>query len=114
MPQLPCPGGVSGVCHSSVVALQGLPPAGLPLKRLQARLNRKTIWAKPTVNAITLMKGTSSDGGKTIEFSAEGSKMPLRAKFVQVDADRFTVTMSTTDANGKDMPFQETIYTRKK
>lgn len=65
-------------------------------------------------NAITLMKGTSSDDGKTIEFSAAGSKMPLRAKFVQVDADRFTVTMSTTDANGKDMPFQETIYTRKK
>lgn len=65
-------------------------------------------------NAITLMKGTSSDGGKTIEYSAEGSKMPLRAKFVQVDADRFTVTMSTTGANGKDMPFQETIYTRAK
>lgn len=65
-------------------------------------------------NAITLMKGTSSDDGKTIEYSAVGSKMPLRAKFVQVDADRFTVTMSTTDASGKDMPFQETIYTRRK
>lgn len=71
-------------------------------------------------NAITLMKGTSSDGGKTIDYVGEGAGMdaggaaPLRAKFVQVDADRFTVTMSTTDANGKDMPFQETIYTRKK
>lgn len=71
-------------------------------------------------NAITLMKGTSSDEGKTINYVGEASGMgragaaPLKAKFVRVDADRFTVTMSTTDANGKDMPFQETIYTRKK
>ncbi|HKF53150.1 MAG TPA: DUF1579 family protein [Candidatus Acidoferrales bacterium] len=71
-------------------------------------------------NGITLMKGTSSDGGKTIDYVGEGAGMgaggaaPLKAKFVQLDADRFTVTMSTTDANGKDMPFQETDYTRKK
>ncbi|MGB6483376.1 MAG: DUF1579 family protein [Candidatus Acidiferrales bacterium] len=65
-------------------------------------------------NGITLMKGTSSDGGKTIEFSAEASKMPLRAHFRQIDEDHFSVTMATTDANGKDMPFQETDYTRKK
>lgn len=71
-------------------------------------------------NGITLMKGTSSDGGKTIDYVGEGAGMgaggaaPLHAKFVQVDADQFTVTMSTTDANGKDMPFQETVYTRKK
>ena len=71
-------------------------------------------------NAITLMKGTSSDGGKTTDYVGEGAGMgaggaaPLHAKFVQVDADQFSVTMSTTDANGKDMPFQETIYTRKK
>ncbi len=71
-------------------------------------------------NAITLMKGTSSDEGKTIDYVGEATGMraagaaPLRAKFVRVDADQFTVTMSTTDASGKDMPFQETIYTRKK
>ncbi|MGB6876728.1 MAG: DUF1579 family protein [Candidatus Acidiferrales bacterium] len=65
-------------------------------------------------NGITLMKGTSSDGGKTIEFSAEASKMPLHARFERVNDDQFSVTMSTTDANGKDMPFQETDYTRKK
>lgn len=71
-------------------------------------------------NAITLMKGTSSDGGKTIDYVGEGAGMgargtaPLKAKFVRVDDDQFSVTMSTTDANGKDMPFQETIYTRKK
>jgi hypothetical protein len=69
-------------------------------------------------NGITLMKGTSSDGGKTIDYVGEGggtgNNMPLRAKLERVSDDEFSVTMSTADANGKDMPFQETIYTRKK
>ena len=70
-------------------------------------------------NGITLMKGTSSDDGKTIEYNGEsytgrGGATPLRATFERVNDDEFSVTMSTTDANGKDMPFQETIYTRKK
>src|SRR3984893_14315654 len=62
---IPCPGGVSGVCHASVLALQGLLPAGLPLDRLQIRLNRTTIWAKPTTNAAVVMKPFSvvADGG---------------------------------------------------
>ena len=38
-----------------MVALQGLLPAGLPLNRLQIRLNRNTIWAKPTVKAAADM-----------------------------------------------------------
>ena len=44
-------GGVSGVCHSSVVARQGLPPAGLPCFRLQTRLNRKMSCAAATTSA---------------------------------------------------------------
>lgn len=70
-------------------------------------------------NAITMMKGTSSDGGKTIDYTGEAGtagmgRMALRAKLQVVNANKFTVTMSTADANGRDMPFQETIYTRKK
>lgn len=70
-------------------------------------------------NAITLMKGASSDGGKTIEFNGEagargGSAMPLRAAFHQTDEDHFSVTMETVGADGKETPFQETDYTRKK
>lgn len=69
-------------------------------------------------NGITLMKGASSDGGNTIEFSGEtgsGARtMPLRAHFRQTDADHFSVTMSTNGPDGKDAPFQETDYTRKK
>ena len=70
-------------------------------------------------NAITMMKGASSDGGKTIEFNGETDTratngMPLRAQFRQTDDDHFSVTMSTTGTDGKDAPFQETDYTRKK
>jgi hypothetical protein len=70
-------------------------------------------------NGITLMKGTSSDGGKTIDYVGEAGTggrgaMPLRALFVQTDDDHFSVTMATVGADGKEMPFQETDYTRKK
>lgn len=70
-------------------------------------------------NAITIMEGTSSDSGKTIEFNGEagargGNRMSLRASFRQSDEDHFSVTMSSVGADGKDAPFQETDYARKK
>ncbi|MFZ0640208.1 MAG: DUF1579 family protein [Candidatus Acidiferrales bacterium] len=71
-------------------------------------------------NGITMLKGASSDGGKTIDFGGEAGtpsgtgKMPLHALFVQTDDDHFSVTMATVGADGKEMPFQETDYTRKK
>lgn len=69
--------------------------------------------------AITMMTGTSSDGGKTIEFSgstdnAGASKSPLHAQFRILSDDAFEVTMSTTGDDGKDAPFQSTTYKRKK
>jgi hypothetical protein len=69
--------------------------------------------------AITMMTGTSTDGGKTIHFdgatnaSAKGAA-PLHAEFRVVSEDEFEVTLSTIDDNGKDAPFQSTEYTRKK
>jgi hypothetical protein len=68
---------------------------------------------------ITMMKGTSSDGGKTIDFSGESdrsgmAKMPLHAHFRQVGDDQFIVTLSTVGPEGKESAFQETTYTRKK
>jgi hypothetical protein len=67
-------------------------------------------------NGITLMKGTSSDGGNTIEFAGEGGtgSMVMHAQMKQIDADRFSVVLSTVGADGKETPFQETDYTRKK
>jgi hypothetical protein len=70
-------------------------------------------------NGITLMKGASDGGGKAIDFGAEeetggGKTMPMRALFRQTDEDHFSVTMATVGADGKDAPFQETDYARKK
>lgn len=67
---------------------------------------------------ITKLTGTSDDGGKTVEYSsapddAKG-RPPLRALVRQVDADHFVVTLSTAGPDGKQAPFQETSYERKK
>jgi len=69
--------------------------------------------------AITLMKGASNDGGATINFtgetetSGEGAK-PLHALLRRINEDQFVVILSTVGPDGKDSPFQETDYTRKK
>jgi hypothetical protein len=70
-------------------------------------------------NGITLMKGASNDGGKSIDFHGEtgtggGKSMAMRALFRQTDEDHFSVTMATVGADGKNTPFQETDYARKK
>jgi hypothetical protein len=68
--------------------------------------------------AITKMTGTSTDDGKTVEYSGISDeprgKVPLHANVRQVDDDHFVVTLSTTGPDGTDKPFQETSYTRKK
>lgn len=68
--------------------------------------------------AITMMTGTSTDGGKTIEFTGasdtSAGKMQLHARFRITSDDEFDVTMSTIGADGKNAPFQETDYTRQK
>jgi hypothetical protein len=68
---------------------------------------------------ITMMKGTSSDDGKTIDFLGDtettgAGKMALHAQLRQVNDDQFIVVLSTTGADGKESAFQETDYTRKK
>jgi hypothetical protein len=68
--------------------------------------------------AITKLTGTTSDNGKTVEYSGMSDeprgKIPLHASVRQVDEDHFVVTLSTTGPDGKFTPFQETSYTRKK
>lgn len=68
--------------------------------------------------AITKLTGTSDDGGKTVNYSGASDeprgKVPLHARVRQIDDDHFVLTLSTTGPDGKDMPFQETTYTRKK
>jgi hypothetical protein len=68
---------------------------------------------------ITMMTGTSTDGGKTINYSGNSNTSatggtPLHAEFRVINDDEFEVTMSTIGDDGKDAPFQSTMYTRKK
>lgn len=68
---------------------------------------------------MTMMKGTSSDGGETIEYTGDtdasaGNMPPLHARLRRVNDDEFTVVLSTIEADGKESAFQETDYTRKK
>lgn len=68
--------------------------------------------------SITKLTGTSEDGGKTVDYVGASDeprgKVLLHARVRQVDDDHFVVTMMTAGADGKDAPFQETTYTRKK
>jgi hypothetical protein len=69
--------------------------------------------------AITLMTGTSKDGGQTINFTTTPDpggpgKMPLHAQFRSINEDQFVVTFSTVKPDGQETPFQETTYARKK
>ena len=69
--------------------------------------------------AITLLKGISNDGGNTIDYTGEtqtsgGGKTPLHAQLRRTSNDQFAVTLSTVGPDGKESPFQETDYTRKK
>lgn len=68
---------------------------------------------------ITMMKGTSGDDGRTIDFAGDtdgsgGGKMPLHAKLRSINDDQFVVIMSTVGPDGRESAFQETDYTRKK
>jgi hypothetical protein len=68
--------------------------------------------------AITKFTGTSTDGGKTVEYAAMSSEpqgqVPLHALVKQIDDNHFVVTLSAKGADGQFKPFQETSYTRVK
>jgi hypothetical protein len=69
--------------------------------------------------AITLMTGTSKDGGQTINFTTTRDpggpgKMPPHEQFRSINEDQFVVTFSTVKPDGQETPFQETTYARKK
>jgi len=76
-------------------------------------------WMYTLSNAILMLTGSSNDGGKTVDYSgesatADGEKLTLRAHFRQVDADQFVITIANVGESGKEIPFQQTTYTRKK
>jgi hypothetical protein len=71
-------------------------------------------WMYTMSTAITKLTGTSADGGKTVEYTSTSDEPLLHARVRQTDDDHFVVTLSTAGPDGKDTPFQETTYARKK
>jgi hypothetical protein len=70
-------------------------------------------------SAILMLKGTSKDGGKVVDYSGEsattnGNRFTLNVRVRQVDEDKIVMTFSMTGADGKSNTFQETTYLRKK
>ena len=79
----------------------------------------EAVWMYTGSTAMIFLTGTSSDGGKTVDFSGmtqnlRGGKVPLHATMRQIDDNQFVVTLMSTGADGKEAAFQETTYTRKK
>jgi hypothetical protein len=71
-------------------------------------------WMYTMSTAITKLTGASDDGGKTVEYTSTADEPRLHARVRQTDDDHFVVTLSTAGPDGKDTPFQETTYARKK
>jgi hypothetical protein len=82
----------------------------------------EAVWTYTMSTAILMLTGTSTDGGKTIEYTSTTSTSgtsgatnnPLHARVLQVSDDQFVVTLLSTGPDGKEAAFQETTYTRKK
>ena len=76
-------------------------------------------WIYTMSPAILTLTGTSADGGKTVDYTgvtetANGGKTTMHARLRQVDNDQFVITLSVESPDGKETPFQETTYKRKK
>ena len=72
-----------------------------------------------TSPAILMLKGTSTDGGKVVDYSGEsetgrGETFTLNVRIRQEDNDHMVMSFSMTGPDGKPNTFQETTYTRKK
>jgi hypothetical protein len=87
------------------------------------RMEYQAVWMDSTSRRMQMMTGTSSDGGKTVTYSGwigdggciggpdpAGMTITIR----QVDEDDFTVTATGAGRDGKEVPIEETTYTRKK
>lgn len=78
----------------------------------------EAVWTYTMSTAIMKLTGTSSDGGRTIDYTGTtdepSGKLPLHARVRQIDDDSFVVTLYSNGPDGKEAAFQETTYARKK
>ncbi len=98
----------------------GRPVAGMRLFGFDdATGEYEAAWTYTMSTAILMLKGTSKDGGKVVDYSGEsaagdGKTFALHVRVRQVDDDHIVMTLSMTGPDGKFNTFQETTYTRKK
>jgi hypothetical protein len=76
-------------------------------------------WAWTNNTNMLILTGTSSDEGKTVNYttsyeSPEEGKMTLNVSVRHVDDDHFVVTMKSLMPDGSEGAVMETTYTRKK
>jgi hypothetical protein len=79
----------------------------------------ESAWVYTGSTAIMTLQGSSSDGGKTIQWNAtvaqaNDSTMDLVVTMKRIDDDRFTVELTSKRANGAARSTLETTYTRQK
>ncbi len=77
-------------------------------------------WVDSMNTGSMLLTGTSSDGGKTIEFRGEcscpmeGGMMPTRSVVTHSDDTHFTMTMFNTRKGQKEQKAMELVYSKTK
>lgn len=79
----------------------------------------ESVWMYTGSTGIMKLTGNSSDGGKTVDFTAvfnddSGTKQTFDAATRQLDDDHFVVGLYAKSADGSRGPTFETTYARKK
>jgi hypothetical protein len=106
--------------EESTGTLFGQPVKALRLLGYNSRTKQyEATWTYSMATGMMSMTGTSSDGGKTIEWTeinptGRGAASPLHITTRYIDDDKFVTEMTMRAADGKVGPTLEAIYTRKK
>lgn len=78
----------------------------------------ESCWIYTGSTAMMMLSGTSSDGGKTVQFtggieSANNTKANFEVLLKRLDENRFVVELIMKSPDGTKGPSMETTYTRK-
>lgn len=101
-------------------SLFGIPTRGLNFYGYSNGSKKyEAIWTYTMSTAIMTLAGTSTDGGKTVNYTATyddaaGARQTLYVMTKQLDDDRFVVELSAKKPDGTQGPTIQTTYLRKK
>jgi hypothetical protein len=106
--------------EESTSSLFGKPVKGLRLVGYNGRTKQyEATWTYSMATGMMSLTGTSSDGGKTIEWTennpaGRGAKSPLHIITRYIDDDNFAIEMVNRAPDGKIRTSLETTYTRRR